>query len=82
MHWKIFLCHPDYSTYNSVEIHSKGGYKICICLVILGELEAFQNYKDFSFIFPNILESIALNVLRKWEFFFFLFPSNFWIQKF
>ena len=34
-------------------MHSKGGYKICICLVILGELEAFQNYKDFSFIFPN-----------------------------
>ena len=57
-------------------MHSKGGYKISICLVILGELEAFQNYKDFSFIFPNILESIALNVLRKWEFFFFLFEGG------
>ena len=52
-------------SFKSLEMHSKGGYKICICLVILGELEAFENYKDFSFISPNILETIALNVLRK-----------------
>ena len=29
-------------------MHSKRRYKICICSVILGELEAFRNYKGFS----------------------------------
>ena len=36
-------------------MHSKLHYKICICSVILGELEAFRNYKGFSVIFPKIL---------------------------
>ena len=31
-------------------MHSKRSYKICICSVILGELESFRNYKGFSFI--------------------------------
>ena len=39
-------------------MHSKWRYKICICLVILGELEAFRNYKGFSVIFPKILDAI------------------------
>ena len=44
----------DYSTLKSLEMHSKRGYKICICSVIQGELEAFQNYKGFSFIFLKV----------------------------
>ena len=32
----------------------KRGYKICICSVILGELEGFPNCKGFSVIFPKI----------------------------
>ena len=39
-------------------MHSKRRYKICICSVILGELEAFGNYKRFSVIFPKILDAI------------------------
>ena len=39
-------------------MHSKGRYKICICSVILGDLEAFRNYKGFSVIFPKILDAI------------------------
>ena len=39
-------------------MHSKRRYKICICSVILGELEASQNYKGFSVIFPKILDAI------------------------
>ena len=39
-------------------MHSKRRYKICICSVILGELEAFRNYKGFSDIFPKILDAL------------------------
>ena len=39
-------------------MHSKRRYKICICSVILGELEAFRNYKGFSDIFPKILDAV------------------------
>ena len=39
-------------------MHSKRQYKIFICSVILGELKSFQNYKDFSIIFPKILGAI------------------------
>ena len=46
-----------------LEMHSKRRYKICICSVILGELEAFRNYKRFSVIFPKIL--IQLNVFSE-----------------
>ena len=56
-------------------MHSKGGYKICICLVILGELEAFQNYKDFSFIFPNII--FRVNCIERFtKVRIFLFPLS------
>ena len=37
---------------------SKRRYKICTCLVILGELESFRNYKRFRTIFPNISDAI------------------------
>ena len=33
--------------------------KICICWVILGELESFRIYKGFSNIFPKILDAIT-----------------------
>ena len=39
-------------------MHSKLRYKICVCSVILGELESFRNYKGFSIIFPQILDAI------------------------
>ena len=42
------------STLTSLEKHSKRRYKICICSVILGELESFRNYKGFSINFPKI----------------------------
>ena len=37
-------------------MHSKWGYKICICSVILGKLESFWDYKGSSSIFPKILD--------------------------
>ena len=43
--------------YRSVEMHSKAPYNICICSVILGQLEPFRNYKGFSMIFPKILDA-------------------------
>ena len=46
------------STIRPLELHSKRRYKICICLVILGELKSFWNYKGFSVTFPKILDSI------------------------
>ena len=39
-------------------MHSKRRCKICICSVILGELESFRNYKGLSIIFPKILDEI------------------------
>ena len=39
-------------------MHSKRRYKICICSVILGELESFRNYKGLSIIFSKILDAI------------------------
>ena len=46
------------STLRSLEIHSKGRYKICTCSVILGELESSRNYKGFSIILQKILDAI------------------------
>ena len=54
----IILGYPDQSTFRSLEIHSKWRYKICICSVILADLESFRSYKDISIIFPKILDSI------------------------
>ena len=39
-------------------MHSKQRYKICICSVILAELESFRKYKGLSIIFPKILDAI------------------------
>ena len=52
---KLFL---DYPEYFSLEMHPKRQYKICICSVILGELESFRNYNGFFIIFPKILAAI------------------------
>ena len=38
-------------------MHSKRRYEICICSVILGELEPFRNYKGLSIIFPKMLDA-------------------------
>ena len=46
------------SAFRYLEMHSKRRYKICICSVILGELESFRNYKGLSIIFPKILDEI------------------------
>ena len=42
----------------SLETHSKRRYKICICSVVLGQLESFRNNKGFGIIFPKILDAI------------------------
>ena len=50
-----------------LEMHSKWRYRICICSVILGELESFRNYKGLSIIFPIILlheKSLQFDWLR------------------
>ena len=42
--------------FRCLEMHSKRGYKICICSLILGELESFRNYRGFSINFPKTLK--------------------------
>ena len=61
-------------------MHSKRRYKICICSVILGELEAFRNYKGFGDIFPKILDVVER--FTKVRIFLLLSPSLFGIRKF
>ena len=39
------------STLSYLEMHSKRRYKSCFCLVILGELESFWNFKGLKVIF-------------------------------
>ena len=39
-------------------MYSKRRYKICVCLVILGELESFRYYNGFFIIFAEILDAI------------------------
>ena len=46
------------STFRSLEVYSKRGNKICICSVILGDLQSFRYYKGFSIAFPKILDAI------------------------
>ena len=44
------------STFRFLEMHSKQHYKICICLVILGEpSKSFRIYMGFSIIFLEIM---------------------------
>ena len=52
MYSKVFLGSPEYS-YGSLEMHYKRRCKIFICSVILGELEAFRNYKGLSVSFTS-----------------------------
>ena len=37
----------------SLEMRPRLRYKICICSVILGELESFGNYKGFQYYLPE-----------------------------
>ena len=69
------------STFKYLEMHSKRRYKSCICSVVLGQLESFRSTLGPQYYFP---ENFRCNfrVLRKWEFFWFLFPSHFRIRKF
>ena len=39
-------------------MHAKQHYEKFNCLVILGELKSFQNYKGLSIIFPKMLGAI------------------------
>ena len=39
-------------------MHSERHDEICICSVILGQLEAFRKYKGFRVILTKILEAI------------------------
>ena len=43
----------------SLEMDFKRRYKIGTRSVILGELEAFRNYKGFNVIFPKPLDTIS-----------------------
>ena len=52
MYSKVFLGSPEYS-YGSLEMHYNRRCKIFICSVILGELEAFRNYKGLSVSFTS-----------------------------
>ena len=55
------------STFRALPMHPnkrKRRYKICICSVILGDLESFQYSKGFSIIFPKILD---VNYLTYYE---------------
>ena len=55
------------SSFGSLEMHIKRRYKICICSVILGELESFRNYKGFSSIFPKVLDAVQ-RITKVWIF--------------
>ena len=63
-----------------LEMHPKRHSKVCICSVILGEVESFRNYKGFSYIFPKILDAISR--ILKGEIFLITVLSHFWIRKF
>ena len=39
-------------------MHSKQRCKICICSIIIGQLDSFRNYKGFGIIFPKILDAV------------------------
>ena len=62
------------------EKYCKWRYKICICLVILGELESFRNYIRCQVLFSRKC-LMQLDVLRKWNNLGFPSTSHFWIQK-
>ena len=60
-------------------MHSKEPYNICICSVILGQLEPFRNNKGFSMISPKILDAIYL--LTKVKIFLIPLSMTFLNQK-
>ena len=50
------------STFRYLEMHFKRRYKICICSVILGELESYRNYKGFSISITDFPENSRCNL--------------------
>ena len=80
-HWKLFLGSVWRVLDRCLEMHSKWRYKICICLVILGELKSFRNYKGFSIIFLKIFDAVE-RFTKDRELFLFLSPSIFESEKF
>ena len=50
------------STFTSLEMHSKRGYKICIdcSVILLGNLSRFAEDQGYSIIFPKILDAIII----------------------
>ena len=62
------------STFRSLEMHSEGRYKICICSAIHGQLESVRNYQVFSITFPiNFRCNLTFNESKK---FFILIPLS------
>ena len=61
-------------TFRSVEIHPQWRYKICICLVILGELDSKLQGLESYFPETDVLRKIS-------EIFSFLSPSPFFNPK-
>ena len=63
------------STFRYREMHFKRGYlEICICYIILGELESFRNYEGFSIFFP---ENVRCNLTyHEGENLIFLIPLS------
>ena len=58
------------SAFISLEMHSKQLKKICICSVILGQIESFRNYQwGLQYYFAENFRYIKFRVLQKWEFF-------------
>ena len=53
------------STFRSPEVQSKRRYKICICLVILRQLECFRNEKSFQSVLFS--ENLRCNLLKFFE---------------
>ena len=68
-----------HSTFRSLEMHSKRSYKICICSVILGELESIRNYEGFSiFLVPeNFRCNLMFYESKNFSDSRFLSPSHF-----
>ena len=62
-------------------MHSKRHYKIYIRSVFLGEIRVFSKFRGILYYFPENVLSILSILLRRWEFFWFLFPLHFCVQK-
>ena len=64
IHWK-HSSGSSWVLFRSLEMHSKRRYKICICSVILGELDSLRNYRgvQFCYLRQNWFLSVATDGL-------------------